>query len=237
MRIFLAAAFIPAIVCSPGCANAGRSSAGKAVRDPARITQFYASKPSVPRGQDVLLCYGVENASAVRITPPVEQLRPALSRCFTVAPVETTTFTLTAEDGSAKTVSQSATVTVTAPLPHFNDLSISSKEVEPGRPVTFCFKAVNAAAVRGGPGHFLRGGSPSSDCLMDNPKKTTTYRLVIEGADGRTDEAKITVTVVEHALACSLQRRARHRAVRTTACYGEEGGFRFTSGNVTILLT
>src|SRR5579859_1399208 len=186
MKIVLVAAFIPAIACLAGCTtSARRSSAGKAAQDPARITQFYASKSAIPRGEEVLLCYGVENASAVRITPPVEQLRPALSRCFTVAPVETTTFTLTAEDGGAKTISQTATVTVTAPLPHFNDLSISSKEVEPGRPVSFCFKASNATAVRGGPGHFMRGGSPSSDCLMDNPRKSTTYRLVIEGAGGQ----------------------------------------------------
>jgi len=195
MKVFLPAACILAGACSVSCTSAGRSSAEKTSQDPVRITQFYASKAAIPRGEDVLLCYGVENATAVRITPPVEQLRPALSRCFTVAPVQTTTFTLTAEDRSSKTISQSATVTVTAPLPHFNDLSISSKEVEPGQPVTFCFKAINATAVRGGPGRFLRGGSASADCLLDNPRKTTAYHLVIEGAGGQTDEANIIVKV------------------------------------------
>jgi hypothetical protein len=195
MKGFLPAACILAVACSVSCTSAGRSSVEKASQDPVRITQFYATKPAIPRGEDVLLCYGVENAATVRIIPPVEQIRPALSRCFTVSPVETTSFTLIAEDRSAKTSSQSITVTVTAPLPHFQDLSISSKEVAPGQLVTFCFKASNAVAVRGGPGHFQHGGSPTGDCLVDYPRKTTAYRLAIEGAGGQTDDARITVTV------------------------------------------
>ena len=198
MRLFPRAVFILAIAYSVSCSNTGhpaRSASDKAAQGPVRITQFYAAKPAIPRGEDVLLCYGVENATSVRIVPPVEQIKPALTRCITVAPVETTTFTLVAEDRSAKTTSQSITVTVTGPRPRFNDLSISSKEVAPGQLVSFCFKASNAASVRGGPGHFQHGGSPSGDCLLDNPRKSTSYRLVIEGAGGQTDEAKITVNV------------------------------------------
>src|SRR5260370_6739162 len=104
---------------------------------------FYGASPATPRAEDVFLCYGVENATAVRIVPPVEQIRPALSRCFTVSPAQTTNFTLIAEDRSAKTTSQSITVTVTGPLPHFNDLSISSKEGKPGQLLSFCFNASN----------------------------------------------------------------------------------------------
>ena len=198
MRRFPRAAFILAIGYSVSCTNTGhpdRSASDNAAQAPVQITQFYAAKPAVPRGEDVLLCYGVENAVAVRITPPVEKIQPALTRCFTVSPAETTTFTLIAEDPGAKTTSQSITVTVTGPRPHFDDLAISSKDVAPGQLVSFCFKASNAASVRGGPGHFQHGGSPSGDCLLDNPRKTTSYRLVIEGAGGQTDEAKITVNV------------------------------------------
>jgi hypothetical protein len=197
MKRFPRAALILAVGYSAGCANTGHSAhsgSDKAAQARARITQFYAAKPAIPRGEDVLLCYGVENATSVRIVPPVQQIGPALSRCLTVSPVETTTFTLIAEDRSAKTISQSTTVTVTGPRPHFNDLAISSKEVKPGELVSFCFKASNAASVRGGPGHFQHGGSPKGDCLLDNPRKTTAYQLVIEGAGGQ-DEAKITVNV------------------------------------------
>jgi hypothetical protein len=198
MRILRRIALVQLVAYSVSCTSTNhpaRSTTEKAAQDPVRITQFYATKPSIPRGEDVLLCYGVENATAVRITPPVEQIRPALSRCITVSPVETTTFTLIAEDGSAKTSSQSITVMVTGPRPHFNDLSISSKQVAPGQLVTFCFKASNATTVRGSPGHFQHGGSPSGDCLIDYPQKTTAYSLVIGGAGGQTDDAKITVNV------------------------------------------
>ena len=198
MRILRRIALVLLAAYSESCTDTNhgaRSTTEKAAQDPVRITQFYATKPSIPRGEDALLCYGVENATAVRITPPVEQIRPALSRCISISPVETTTFTLTAEDGSAKTSSQSITVMVTGPRPHFNDLSISSKQVAPGQLVTFCFKASNATTVRGGPGRFQHNGAPASDCLIDYPQKTTAYRLVIEGAGGQTDEAKITVNV------------------------------------------
>ena len=198
MRLFPHVAFVLAVACSVSCSTNGhptRSVGDKAAQGPVRITQFYAAKPAIPRGEDVLLCYGVENAAAVRIVPPVQQIQPALTRCFTVSPTETTTFTLVAEDPSGKTISQSTMVTVTGARPRFNDLSISAKEVAPGQLVSFCFKASNAAGVRGGPGHFQHGGSPSGDCLLDNPRKTTSYRLVIEGVGGQSDEAKITVNV------------------------------------------
>src|SRR5262245_34033942 len=63
--------------------------------DPVRILQFYAAESLLPLDQSTNLCYGVENASAVRISPPVEHLWPALSRCIAVSPRETTTYTLT----------------------------------------------------------------------------------------------------------------------------------------------
>jgi hypothetical protein len=65
--------------------------------DELKIVQFYASPPQVPRGTEALLCYGVINAAAVRITPNVEPITPALSRCVSVRPEKTTEYTLTAE--------------------------------------------------------------------------------------------------------------------------------------------
>ena len=178
-----------------GCSSTERVAAPPAKAAPARITQFYASDTAVPRGESTTLCYGVENATTVRIDPPVEQLRPALSRCISVSPVETTTYTLTAANADGQTVSKTATLTVAGARPRFDDISISSKEVAPGQQIQFCFKARNAVSVRGGPGRFLSGGSAKADCLIDNPRKTTSYRLTIVGAGGMTDQAEITVQV------------------------------------------
>jgi len=185
-----------AITSTVGCTRTDRTTpTSSRIQDRLRITQFYITKPVLPRGDDALLCYGVENAVEVRLTPEVENIYPALVRCITISPKKTTTFTLMAADRTAQTTSQSITVRVTEALPRFTDLSISAKEVAPGEVVAFCFKATGAVAVRGKPGYFFHGGSAKSDCLVDQPRRTTAYRITIEGAGRQTDDATITVKV------------------------------------------
>lgn len=82
-----------------------------------KILQFYASQPQVKRGERVLICYGVLNASTVRIEPPVEELKPALSRCFETSPARTTTYTLLAEGKDGSRAKASFTLRVTEPAP------------------------------------------------------------------------------------------------------------------------
>lgn len=167
----------------------------KAAEAPVKITQFYASKLSLPLGENALLCYGVENAVALRLEPPIEDVKPSWNRCFEIAPLKTTTFTLTAEDRLANKISQAVTVAVTPQHPQFTDTTINAMQVAPLQFVLFCFKAKGAVAVKGKPGYLLHGGVPNDDCLVDQPKKTTTYQLTIEGADGTKVSKSITVTV------------------------------------------
>jgi hypothetical protein len=184
--------------CSLSCTSTNHAAPPQSTRfapDPARITMFYAAKMSVPREESTSLCYGVDNAAKVRLTPPVERVYPAFSHCISVSPRETTTYTLTAEDAKGQASSQAVTITVTAALPRFLDLSISVKEAKPGQLVAFCYKAKNAVSVHGAPGHFFSGGRLAGDCLVDNPRETTTYTLMIQGAGGETDEAHTTVRV------------------------------------------
>jgi len=184
-------------LCSLSCNSREHAAPqpAKSAPDPVRITMFYAAKASAPREESNSLCYGVENASAVRLAPPVERVYPAFSHCVAISPRETTTYTLTAEDAKGQTSSQTVTVAVTEALPHFLDVSINAQEVAPGQPVAFCFKAKNAVAVRGEPGRFFGGGKLAGDCLVDNPQKTTSYRITIVGAGGQTDDTRITVKV------------------------------------------
>jgi len=181
------------VLCLAGCAR--NEHATPPPRDPVRITQFYATKVRVPRGESASLCYGVDNAKAVRINPPVERLWPAMSRCFPVSPQETTTYTLIAEDSQGQTDSKSVLITATAPAPHLEDLNVTATDVTAGQLIGFCFKAKNAVALHGGPGSFQHGGALEGDCLMDTPRQTTSYKITIEGPDGQTDEASITVKV------------------------------------------
>src|SRR5690348_12001607 len=87
-----------------GCSEAPKKNVEtKAAAPAARILNFYASPPSIEKGSDALLCYGVEGASWVKLEPDVEKLNPALSRCFQVQPEVTTTYTLSVEGSSQKT--------------------------------------------------------------------------------------------------------------------------------------
>ena len=161
----------------------------------AKITQFYSSTPRVSKGEPATICYGVENAVAVRIEPPVDELHPALARCIQFQPAGRTKYTLMARGKGGDEVSQSLSLQLTGARPKFLDLKINAQEVKAGELVSFCFQAENATSVRGGPGRFVKGGVPNGDCLHDQPAATTTYRLTITGADGMTDSDQITVHV------------------------------------------
>jgi hypothetical protein len=81
--------------------------------DRLKILDFYASPPSVRLGQPATICYGVNAAESVRLDPPVEQLHPAVSHCFQVAPRRDTEYKLIVADRAGHTLTQSLAVHVT----------------------------------------------------------------------------------------------------------------------------
>jgi len=80
--------------------------------DRLKILDFYASPGAVRRGQSATICYGVNAAESVRLDPPVEQLHPAVSHCFPVAPRHSTEYKLTAVDRAGHTLTQSLLIQV-----------------------------------------------------------------------------------------------------------------------------
>src|ERR1700733_1890930 len=80
--------------------------------DQVKIVTFYSSAPTIAPGGKALLCYAVLNANTVRLDPPVEKVWPSTSRCFDVAPSDTTRYTLTAESADHKVVSESVEIAV-----------------------------------------------------------------------------------------------------------------------------
>ena len=72
-----------------------------------RILNFYVTPGIISHGQKALVCYGVANATSVRLEPAVEPMYPASSRCFEVAPPHDTRYTLTAEDAQGHTATAS----------------------------------------------------------------------------------------------------------------------------------
>jgi hypothetical protein len=69
------------------------------------ILSFFASPPSISRGEESELCYSVSNAKTVSIDPPVGNVWPAFDHCVTVKPRKTTTYTITIDDGAGHTKS------------------------------------------------------------------------------------------------------------------------------------
>lgn len=62
-----------------------------------RITQFYASAGILMPGQRAMLCYGVENAKSVSMSPVLQDVYPSRSHCLEIGPSQTTNYTLMAE--------------------------------------------------------------------------------------------------------------------------------------------
>ena len=167
------------------------------VRAPVSVTQFYSVPVRIAQGERAELCYGVDNATAVTLSPPVERVWPALSRCFEVRPAATTRYILTATDSQGGSASKSAIVEVgpaRPAAPHIVEVAINKTEIALGEPVVVCYTARNAASVTITPGH-ASDATPERGCVTDKPAVTTTYRVIATGAGGQTDSERVTVTV------------------------------------------
>src|SRR3954451_14719240 len=77
-----------------------------------KILSFYGSPGAIRRGEHANICYGVYGAKSVRIEPPVEELRPAVSHCLQVSPSKSTEYKLVAEDNLGHIVTQSLVLQV-----------------------------------------------------------------------------------------------------------------------------
>ena len=159
-----------------------------------RITQFYASPASPPQGEKTLLCYGVENATEVRLNPPIERVWPTIARCFNVDSTKSTTYKLTAMRGG-ESVSESVTINPGPPAVKIIEVSINKLEFTPGEQATVCYKVKNSVITTLKPGAWVDVHGPSSGCIVDHPDKTTTYTVAATGAGGDTDSEHVTATV------------------------------------------
>jgi hypothetical protein len=82
---------------------------------PVRILRFYASVGAVKAGEAAQLCYVVENARKVSISPilaALSQSVPAEKRCLEIVPEHTTHYTLMAEGYDGTVAARSITLAV-----------------------------------------------------------------------------------------------------------------------------
>jgi hypothetical protein len=80
--------------------------------DELSILGFNAAEREISPGGRVLMCYGVSNATAVKIEPGIEPIKPALQHCLEVFPKKTTDYTLTALDDKGNTKTKTLTIRV-----------------------------------------------------------------------------------------------------------------------------
>jgi hypothetical protein len=83
---------------------------------PVKILNFYASVGAVTAGEKALLCYGVENAKSVRISPLIPGIYPSPNRCIEIVPERTTHYTILAEGFDGVVATQSFTLPVQPPM-------------------------------------------------------------------------------------------------------------------------
>ena len=79
---------------------------------PVRILQFYATSGLLTLGEKAQLCYGVENAKSVRISPMLDGIYPSAGRCVDIVPEHTTHYTILAEGFDGRVVAKSFTLPV-----------------------------------------------------------------------------------------------------------------------------
>ena len=151
-----------------------------------------------------MICYGVENAKSVRLKPEVEKLKPALSRCFDVAPQRSTRYTLTAEGFGARSVTASFEIQVVgrtavverASGPLIHKFELKPKEPGEDKPPTICYFVENADAVEITPNALPLSGVLQG-CFYVNPNASTTYTLTAHGAGGLKSSKQLTVAAVQ----------------------------------------
>ena len=160
---------------------------------PVKITQFYTTAPTLARGEKGLLCYGVENAKSVTLSPPRQELSASPSRCVEVTPAADTTYTLTAE-GEGGPVTKTVSIAMGAPKVKIVEVKVSTLDLKAGDQLSICYKVENAKSVEVQPIRF-QGGSRPNACVMTSPRQTTSYVVTAMGAAGDRDQEKVTVKV------------------------------------------
>ena len=190
----------PALVILASCGKQPAPEAQQvAPSKTAKILQFYAGSPTVARGEQVLICYGVEDAKSVRLEPPIEQINPSFNRCFQYAPAATSHIKLIAAgaDGTerSKTIEVAVAGVASPPKGQLILFFVSSgKSVPAGQRVTLCYETRNASSVRIEPAPTDRKLS-GKDCVTAEVKQKTRYTLFATGPNGIQDRESLQVDV------------------------------------------
>ena len=148
---------------------------------------FSANPETIQTGESSTLSWTTENAESAIIAPDVGEV--PVNGSTTVSPAETTTYTITVT-GPGGTVTEEATVTVTAAQPTVT-LTAAPETILGGGTATLTWESTHADTATISPGI---GEVEVNGWITVAPAETTTYTITVTGAGG-TATASATVTV------------------------------------------
>ena len=154
--------------CGNGNASTGSSDGGN--NGSAPIVTFSADKTTIDPGELVTLAWSTQNATSVTISPNVGEDAPELSGKATVAPTETTTYTITAK-GANGTATKSVTITVKT-VPPTIQLTATPDAIISGESSSLQWSSTNATEITIDNG--VGSVQPPSGKIDVSPTATTT---------------------------------------------------------------
>jgi len=157
-----------------------------------QVVVFVANPQNIDAGQQTKLCWQVTGATNITITPGVGTNLNA-NDCATVAPTQTTIYTLTATNGAGM-IQANTTVNVgTVRILSFNANPVTSSAA--GNPVVLSWQTVNSTSVVIVGNELQPQSLPPSGSLTVTPITNTTYTLTAYGPAGSTVSVTISVFV------------------------------------------
>jgi len=154
-----------------------------------QIIRFEANPVSIAPGQSSTLSWTTSGATTVTISPNVGSV--ALNGSVQVTPAQTTTYTLTATNGTS--VSAPVTVIVApANIPQILTFVANPQTIDAGQSSQLCWQVSGATNIQIDPG--VGTNLNANDCATVKPSVTTTYTLTATNATG-TIKANVTVNV------------------------------------------
>jgi len=157
-----------------------------------QIVVFVGNPQTIDPGTSTKLCWQVNGANSISITPGVGSNLNA-NDCATVSPQQTTTYTLTASNGTG-TIQANTTINV-------GQVRILSFTATPafspvqGAPVVLAWQTQNATSVIIVGSDLQPQTLPVNGSITINPMQNNTYTLTAYGPGGQTTSVSISVFV------------------------------------------
>ncbi len=156
-----------------------------------RIVSFSLNPTTINVGGSSQLCWNVENATTVSISPGLGTVKAM--DCATVSPAATTTYILTAINGTGTVTAQATLIVGAVKILTFAQTPEFSTSA--GNPVVLTWTTSGATSVIITGFGFTGQTLPPNGSFTVNPNTNTDYTLTAYGPGGQTVSAVIHVFV------------------------------------------